>query len=184
MIAPNALSQTQIWCEVLAHDARAVALLLRGATVDKGLRQHGRQLLFQTGTWLQPAEQESDALEQPAPDPQKLLALLLQLQSLRHDLGDDRGRAALPIGKLWIRKPLWQWIEPMASSRQTEALCAAIAQRFRTVVALSPARMAWFEARCAQQDPTRIATVRAPKSDQSSRDSLELLVRAGKSKFS
>lgn len=184
MIAAPEPSQTEVWCEVLAQDAQAVALLLRGTGVDKALRQHGRQLLFQTGIWLQPLEQQNDTPEQPEPDPQKLLGLLLQLQLLRHDLGDDRGHGAWPIGKLWIRKPLWQWIEPMPSSRQTDALCAAIAQRFRTVVALSPARMAWFEARCAQQDPTRIAMVRAPKSDQSSRDSLELLVRAGKSKFS
>ena len=69
------------------------------------------------------------------------------------------------------------------SSRQTDALARKIIHNFSAFVALTPARLKWFDDRAAQSSPTRVAQVKQPAGDQE-RQALELLRKAGKSKFS
>jgi hypothetical protein len=180
------------WLEVLRADAAFVAEALRtsasrlpaGAMPDpevlRELRAPARTALWQAYAYLEPAD---DA------DPTSLTADGLwqatqALASLRRQLGDDRGAGAKPIAEVWVRTPFPERPQVIAGARRAEGSLERLTARWRVRVAVDRDRLAWFEARCQESNPTRVATVRAPSTEQSNRDSLELLVRKGPTKFS
>jgi hypothetical protein len=111
---------------------------------------------------------------------------------LRRELGDDRGAGVLRLRHVLIRKPMPERPRPIAAATITEGTARQVARHFSVRVAVDRRRLEWFEARCRDQDPTRVAKVRQPddaaKNGQTvkkdARESLELLVKRGPSRFS
>ena len=189
------------WIELLEQDAHAAAQLLQLPTVERPLRQRGRALLWQVYAALDAvsatleaeatvepaAAPEADAEPpRPAPNAKDILVLQQAMQAMRRELGDDRGAGARRIGAVWVRTPMPpRPTDMLPSVRLTEWLVRAVTLHFRSRVALTPARLAWFEERCGDKgkNPTKVAMVRQPEQSDS-RDSLELLTKNGKSKFS
>lgn len=185
------------WFEVLDQDARAVARLLRSPAAPKTARQSARACLGRAAQLLEtqaehldgdggePASDEVTAGHVEVSDAD-VLALVLALADHRRSLGDHRA-GLRPLREVWRRSPLPERLQlPLGASRVL-ALVVAIDGRFNATMALSAERLGWFEKRCSEPDPTRVAKVRPPDAEASSRldgSELELLVKAGRSRFS
>lgn len=170
------------WRQVLAQDAAFVGTAVRSAGVDKGLRQKARAILWRAFALLEPPEVEEGAEPPPTVEPGEILALLREVESLRHELG-DAGAGIRRLREVLIRTPHPEKPLPIEAARATERTARAVLRRFSVRVALDKKRMAWFEARCSEQDPTRVAKVRQPD-EKDNREPMELLVKKGQSRFS
>lgn len=174
------------WLEVLRADAAFVAGALSSPTSlrDPGglrdLRPAARTALWQAYAYLEPADDADPA----ALTAEGLWQATQALADLRRQLGDDRGAGARPIAEVWLRTPFPERPQVIAGALRAEVSLERLTARWRVRVAIDRERLAWFEARCQESNPTRVATVRAPSTEQSNRDALELLVRKGPSKFS
>lgn len=173
---------------VLQLDAERLGNLLRQGAGDKAARQAGRAAL--AAAWHVLAEQEATDADAVVESVTPKAAALAELRgacalvegSLRQ-LGDDRGAAARPLQQVRVARPMPDRVAVPPSSRQTEALATQIDRHFKARVALTPERIKWFDDRAAQTPPTRVAEVKPPEGEQERQD-LELLRKAGKSKFS
>jgi hypothetical protein len=177
-------SPVESWRAVLAEDAAFVGAAVRSAQVDKGLRQKARTVLWQAYAILEPAEVDETAGEVAAEpvQPAELLALLHALAALRTELG-DAGAGIKRLQDVWIHKPHPERPLPIEAARATERTARTVVKHFTVRVAVDKKRMAWFEARCSEQDPTRVAKVRQPD-EKDNREPMELLVKKGHSRFS
>ncbi len=185
------------WFEVLDQDARAVATLLRLPSAPKSARQSARMCLGRAAQLLEtlagtPEDEEAPATDGEAPPERveigdaEVLALVLALAAHRRSLGDHR-TGLRPLREVWRRSPLPERLQQPLCARRVLALVTAIDGRFNATMALSAERLGWFEKRCSEPDPTRVAKVRPPAAEASSRldgSELELLVKAGRSRFS
>ena len=168
--------------EVVRADAEAIAALVQTAALPKEIKARARAALWRAFAALEPAPPEEAAPAAPeATDWQLIAAELEQVRSL---CGDRPLAGVRRLHLVRIARPLPDRILPIPSSVQTDHLARRVARRFRMPVALTPARLAWFEARSSKESPSHVATVRQPDASKESRDSLELLVRTGRSKFS
>ncbi len=169
---------------ILADDAAFIAAAVRLPSVDKTLRQKARGLLWQAWALVQPPEPEpdADAVATPPPEPSEILALLRTLMQLRIDLG-DAGAGIRPLRQVLLRKPHPERPLPIEAARATERTARGVLGHFAVRVGIDAKRLAWFEARCSEQDPTRVAKVRPPD-EKDNRQPLELLVKKGQSRFS
>ncbi|MFZ4577270.1 MAG: hypothetical protein ACOYOB_02650 [Myxococcota bacterium] len=185
------------WFEVLDQDARAVATLLRSPAAPKAARQSARACLGRAAQLLEPetatlvgagneptgGEAAPEHIEVSDTD---VLALVLALADHRRGLGDHRA-GLRPLQEVWRRSPLPERLQLPLCANRVLALVVAIDGRFNATMALSAERLGWFEKRCSEPDPTRVAKVRPPDAEASSRldgSELELLVKAGRSRFS
>lgn len=181
---------------IVQGDAQRVGALLRTAACDKPTRQAARALLTQV--WQLHVADESEvapAAQVPSDvatveDPiataaqfTQLLELTRQLEAVLRKLGDDRGSAARRLQDVRIARPMPDRVAVPPSARQTANLTAAVARHFSAYVALTAARLDWFERRCTQSMPTHVAVVKQPVGEKERID-VELLRKAGKSKFS
>lgn len=171
------------WLAVLQHDAERVAQLLRQPLASREQRQAARAQLWQAFALLE-APAGDDAAAATDADVAKTLH---DLEMLRTALGDRSPAGIRPLQRVWIRSPLPERLVLPVSARGTDQLARAVARHFTAAVALTAQRLAWFEKRCAQADPTRVAMVRQPEDAKTSRLSateLALLVKKGPSRFS
>ncbi len=171
------------WLAVMQQDAERLAQLLRAPAVTREQRQAARALLWQAFALLEAAAGEAEA----QPTEPALQQTLRDLEQLRKDLGDLAPHGIRALHRVWIRSPLPERLLLPAASRATAHLTRAVERHFAAAVALTPQRMAWFEKRCAQADPTRVAVVRQPEDAKTSRLSgseVVLLVKKGPSRFS
>ncbi len=166
----------------LLADAGTLAEYARDLALDRQIRQQIRDVLWRVHTALQPPEPEPEAEALREPDPTTLPTLLAQTEALLRLVGDDRGKGARRLAEVRIAKPFRDCIMGPPSARQTEKLATRVQQHFRARMAVTDARLAWFEQRTQQNSPTSVATVKQPAGD-TDRLSLELLRKAGKSKF-
>lgn len=182
------------WREILHGDCQRLADLLRDAAADKVTRQAVRALVWRVHEAIavpDAAEDaqgpdalgESSASPAPALSDAELLCLVRETEAALLALGEARGNGARRIADVRIARPFADRVQVPASSRQTVKLAAAVARHFDAKVALTDARLKWFETRLGQSAPTSIAEVKQPQGDQERLD-LELLRKAGKSKYS
>lgn len=199
-LAPDRWNDTELaWLELVEGDAHAIGERIKLPGTARELRQKARSLLWRAYALLDAvaaamaaAEGEASGLPieaqgaGPAPDPNDARVLQAELESLRRDLGEKQGDGVRPLQQVWMRTPMPARLDfSLPSVRLTETVVRSAHRHFRARVAMTAARLAWFDARCSEQTaPTRVATVRQPDTATSSRDSLELLVKVGKSKFS
>ena len=114
-------------------------------------------------------------------DPNLLLALTREVQNALQPL--DAGR---PPQTVWAMRTTRVWPEALRRTIVADRVVAwqlRFDRRWRVRMALSAARLAWLEAHIAKQSPTQVATVRAPD-EKPSRESLELLHKRGRTRFS
>lgn len=188
---------------IVQGDAQRLGVLLRTAAADKPTRQAARTLLTQIWQLHVADEPEVAAAAQVPSDAARVssdratvqdaiatAAQFAQLRELAHQLeavlrklGDDRGSAARRLQDVRIARPFPDRVAVPPSARQTANLTAAVARHFSAYVALTAARLDWFERRCTQSMPTHVAVVKQPVGDKERID-VELLRKAGKSKFS
>ncbi|MBM4344410.1 MAG: hypothetical protein FJ100_13660 [Deltaproteobacteria bacterium] len=179
---------------VLGTDAQRLGELLQSGVGDKLARQAARAALV--AAWHQLASMDdveaqgdsgTGALPQALPDrpadPQGLRTACALVEASLRQLGDDRGAAVRPLQQVRVARPLPDRVAVPPSSRQTDALARSVDRHFKARVALTPERIKWFDDRAAQTPPTRVAEVKPPEGEQERQD-LELLRKAGKSKFS
>lgn len=179
--------ETDRFVAVLQADAARLAELLKADHVDKATRQAVRSVLWRVFAVLTPPpEDEAEvpaAPEQNVPTPAVLLELVREVETWLRKLGDDRGSGAKKIKDVRVQRPLADRVAVPPSSRQTQKLADAVGDHFKTRIALTDERLQWFEGRVAPSAPTAVATVKQPEGD-ADRLELELLRKAGKSKFS
>lgn len=174
---------------VLQVDAERLGGLLRVGRGDKPARQAARAALATAWQFL--AVQDSvdgEAGEQTAAatsssDLADLRSACALVEASLRQFGDDRGAAVRPLQQVRVARPMPDRVAVPPSSRQTDALVRCVDQHFKAHVALTPERVKWFDDRAAQMAPTRVAEVKPPDAEQERQD-LELLRKAGKSKFS
>lgn len=167
----------------MQQDAACVAQLLRGPGVSREQRQAARSQLWHAFALLQ-AQERDDA---PQSTDQEFLDALMNLEALRTRLGDRAPWGVRKLHEVWIRSPMPERLLLPASARSTAHLTRAVERHFAATVALTAGRLAWFDKRCAQADPTHVAVVRQPDDAKTSRLSgseLSLLVKKGPSRFS
>lgn len=182
------------WLALLQADAARLSTLVQSAALDKDSRQAVRALLWRVYVAVEPpAAEDADGVDAapeggpataPPLDPDTAWALLRELEAWLRRLGDDRGAGAKKIKDVRVQKPLAERVAVPPSSRQTQHLAAAVDGHFRTRLALTDQRLAWFEARVAPAAPTSVATVKPPAEADAERLDLELLRKAGRTKFS
>ena len=110
-----------------------------------------------------------------------LLAVTLDVQAVLAAI--DGGKPLQPVWQMRVQRP---WPEVLRRTLVADRVLAwqrRFDARWRVRVALSAARLQWLEARVAERAPTQVATVRAPEETQN-RESLELLHKRGRSRFS
>lgn len=183
---------------ILRLDAARVAELVAKPGRDKGLRQRARQALWKAYAVLE-AHERAEALaepgvdlddptlaaEEPLPEPAEILAILQELERLLRQMGDAAGAGARPLREVLVRQPMPERVPLPASAVVTGHLTRQVEGHFRVRVALTPSRLKWFDARCNESDPTRIATVRQPESKTGDeREALELIHKNGRTRFS
>lgn len=174
-------AHVQAWLSVLQADAEQIGSLLGGGRVARELRQAARAQLWQAFALVELAAQGQ------AVAPDALRTLRDGLEQLRRSLGDGSPAGIRPLQQVWIRKPLPPRLVLPASARATQRLVQLVEGHFSAAVALTPARLDWFDRRCSQADPTHVAQVRQPDDAKTSRLSageMALLVKKGPSRFS
>lgn len=176
------------WLEILALDAQRLGQLSKDTGLDRALRAELRPLLWQLWQVASPAQPESadEAGEEPAaaaPTLAELQALVRASSEALRRCGDDRGGGARPIQHMRIHKPFADRVVLPPSARQTQRLAQTVARHFSARLALTEARLKWFEDRANSTAPTSVAQVRQPEADKE-RLGLELLRKRGQSKYS
>lgn len=194
------------WRQLLAVDVERLGQLSRDPRIDKALRAELRPLLWQVWQTLSPPteteEEPQDELEQgsevgeagaaevaaePAeaapPSTSELRQLAERCAEALRRCGDDRGAGARPIGQMRIHRPFADRVVVPPSARQTDQLARRVAGHFKARLALTEARLKWFEDRANSQAPTSVAQVRQPDGDKD-RLGLELLRKRGTSRYS
>lgn len=178
------------WRALLAVDAERLAQLARDPRVDRALRGELRPLLWQLWQTLTPPAEDAsgegaDGAQDAAPplSVAELRALVERCAEALRRCGDDRGAGARPIGQVRIHKPFGDRVVVPPSARQTARLALTVAGHFKARLALTEARLKWFEDRANSQAPTSVAQVRQPDGDKE-RLGLELLRKRGTSKYS
>lgn len=112
--------------------------------------------------------------------------VIAEVAAALRELGDGAVDATLPIGRVWVRRPLPERVmRPLVATRLT-AQGSRIYDRCNPRLALSEARVEWFETRCNVESPARLRPVRAPeaKREPLSGSEFEFLHKRGKSPFS
>ncbi|MSP90308.1 MAG: hypothetical protein EXR79_00645 [Myxococcales bacterium] len=165
-------------------DAEAIAALVHLGGIGKAVKARARAVLWRAFEALEPARPDGDDDVGPMAAPPDWRGLALELEFVRTLCGDRAPAGVRRLQSVRIARPFPDRIRAIPSSVQTDHLARRVAGRFRLSVALTAERLAWFEARSSKESPTHVATVRQPDTSKESRDSLELLVRAGRSKFS
>lgn len=176
------------WLEILALDAQRLGQLSKDSRLDRALRAELRPLLWQLWQIASPSQPESadEAGEEPAvaaPTLAELQALERASSEALRRCGDDRGGGARPIGHMRIHRPFADRVVLPPSTRQTHRLAQVVARHFSARLALTEARLKWFEDRANSTAPTSVAQVRQPDADKE-RLGLELLRKRGQSKYS
>ncbi len=180
-VPPTELEQCRT---IVQGDARRLGELVQTGGLDKLLRPVARNLLWRVWALLDPPQPDDGNDEPMAPvSLGQLRALAIELESLLRQLHDDRGAGARPIKDMRVATPMPDRVAVPPSARQTDNLARAVDRHFKTRVALTAERLAWFEARTGQTPPTTVAVVKQPEADAERQD-LELLRKAGSSKFS
>lgn len=164
---------------VAQADAARLAQLLQQGKVARELRPSARALLAEAWRALSEPEEPST----PPVAAAVIAGLARDLEAMLRQCGDDHGAGARPLQQVRVARPLPDRVAVPPSARQTESLARAVGDHFRARVALTADRLAWFETRSSQQPPTQVATVKQPDGEPERAD-LELLRKAGKSKFS
>lgn len=171
------------WREILALDAQQLGRLAKDTRLDRALRAELRPLVWRLWQVVAPAaadEGEAPAFEPTVADLKELVRV--SAEALRR-CGDDRGGGAWPIQQMRIHKPFGDRVVVPPSARQTQRLALTVARHFAARLALTPARLKWFEDRANSSAPTSVAHVRQPEAD-AERLGLELLRKRGSSKYS
>lgn len=168
---------------LIACDADRLAALVKHGPMDKAQKPAARALLWRLWAVLTPHPEDDGAPATPLVALAELAALAAEVEALLRLVGDDKGAGAWPIKALRIASPLPDRVTVPPSARQTDKLARAVARHFAPVLALTTERLDWFENRCKRSAPTSVATVRQPEAE-ADRQPLELLHKAGKSKFS
>jgi len=150
------------WLAILADDAAFIAAAVRLPNVDRHLRQKARGLLWQAWAVIQPTEPDPDLPSLPPTEPAELLALLRTLSQLRAELG-DAGAGIRPLWRVLLRKPHPERPLPIEAARATEQTARKVLEHFMVRVGIDAKRRAWFEARCSERDPTRVAKLAPPQ---------------------
>jgi hypothetical protein len=190
----------QQWLALLQADATRLGALVQQAVLDKAERQTVRALLWRVYAAVEAAtpataDDDGDLTAEARPEPPTpaappglhraaAVALLRELEGWLRRLGDDRGAGAKRLRDVRVQKPLADRVRLPPSARQTQHLAAAVDGHFRTRLALTDERLAWFEARVAPAAPTSVATIKPPAETDTERLDLELLRKAGRTKFS
>ena len=154
---------------IVALDLARLTLLV--PQLPRADRPHARNLALR-------AYQE---LEAATPDDLALLALLLEVQGVLAPF--DAGR---PPQTVWTMRASRVWPETLRRTIVADRVLAwqtRFDRRWRVRMAMSAARLAWLESRMAERAPTQVATVRAPE-EKENRESLELLHKRGRTRFS
>jgi hypothetical protein len=154
---------------ILGLDVARLALLL--PQLPRADRPHLRNLTLR-------AYQELEAVTQ---DDVALLALTLEVQGALMPF--DSGQ---PPQTVWTMRTSHIWPESLRRTIVADRVVAwqtRFDRRWQVRMALSAARLAWLESRVAERAPTQVATVRAPEEKQN-RESLELLHKRGRTRFS
>jgi hypothetical protein len=206
--APPQTSADQ-WRQLLAIDVERLGQLSRDPRIDKALRAELRPLLWQVWQTLSPpteteeeaqdelgqgsegeepgAPEDSEASAESAgaspPRASELRALADRCTEALRRCGDDRGAGAWRIGQMRIHRPFADRVVVPPSARQTDQLAQRVARHFKARLALTEARLKWFEDRANSQAPTSVAQVRQPDGDKD-RLGLELLRKRGTSRYS
>jgi hypothetical protein len=193
----------------LALDVERLGQLSRDPRIDKALRAELRPLLWQVWQTLSPptetedegqeelgqageageadaaagSEATAEAPEALPPSASELRVLAEQCAEALRRCGDDRGAGARPIGQVRIHRPFADRVVVPPSARQTDQLARRVARHFKARLALTEARLKWFEDRANSQAPTSVAQVRQPDGDKD-RLGLELLRKRGTSRYS
>ena len=154
---------------ILQLDGARLAALL--PTMPRAERPEARQLAVRV--WQE--------LEAATANPQNLLALTLELQQLLSPM--DAGKPATPVWSMRTARPLPEVLRRTLVADRVIGWQARFDRRWQVRVALTAERMAWLQARVAARAPTQVATVRQPDEAQS-RESLELLHKRGRTRFS
>ncbi len=187
---------------VLQQDAELIGVASRQPGHDKTIRQQARQWLWAVWTLLQPEDegQQSEELkvvgadQPPVPDAvpspadetrlTALLALVAQGEQLLKGLGHGRGQGIRALKHVLIHQPFPERPRLTACATLAQNHARRIAGHFELPMGIDEKRLTWFEQRCKEQNPTRVAMVRAPAAEGDQRESLEFLVKKGQSRFS
>jgi BMFP domain-containing protein YqiC len=173
-------AQVDALVAVMRADAEVVARAI--AVLPREVKQQARTVLWRAFALIDVGGGDDAAA--PAPVLADLLPAAFELADLRRASGDSFPCGILRLCQVRLARPLPDRILPLAGPRKTARVADAVASHFRARVALTEARIAWFEARANKTPPTHVATVRQPDEAKEARDALELLVRKGRSKFS
>ncbi len=192
-----------VWRELLALDVARLGELSKDPRIDRALRAELRPLLWQVWQTLSPPEDPEESPPEESgevpveaataaegagepsagPNADELRRLAgLCAEALRR-CGDDRGAGAWPIGRLRIGRPFVDRVSVPPSARQTDQLALRVTRHFKARLALTEARIKWFEDRANSQAPTSVAQVRQPAAEKE-RLGLELLRKRGTSRYS
>ena len=171
------------WYEILVLDAQQIGLLSKDMRLERALRAELRPLLWRLWQVASPPAAQDGEPPPEQPTAAELLDLVrLSAEALRR-CGDDRGAGARAIRHMRIHKPFADRVVLPPSARQTQRLAQAVERHFSARLALTPARLKWFEDRANSSAPTSVAQVRQPEAD-AERLGLELLRKRGTSKYS
>lgn len=159
---------------LVESDARRLATLISQGGGSREVRKRARGALNRAFA----ADPTLDALG--------WVEVLQGLAEALRELGDGALDATLPVGQVWVRKPMPERLmRPRVAWRLT-AQGTAIYDRCNPRLALSEARIEWFEVRCNVQSPGRLRPVRPSeaKREPLSGSEFEFLHKRGKSPFS
>ncbi len=172
-----------VWLKILALDAQRLGQLAKDPRLDRALRAELRPLLWQLWQVVSPELPEEGEPAATVPPIEQLQGLARASAEALRRCGDDRGGGARAIGQVRIHKPFADRVVLPPSARQTHRLALTVARHFSARLALTPARLKWFEDRANSSAPTSVAQVRQPEAD-AERLGLELLRKRGPSKYS
>ncbi len=196
---------------VLAADADQIARLLAAGAGDRALRQVARGALGRAFGLLSSASADDPADEEvsefgdgagavdAAPkeasaaqkeaatsaDMQTLLALVGECERLLRQL-EGPFAGVRPLRRVQVRRPLPERLRPPRVASRLQAQGSAVVARCTPQLALSEARLDWFEARTKAESPGMIRPVRASDAtrEPAAGVEFELLRKKGRSPFS
>jgi len=120
-------------------------------------------------------------LEAETQDGAALLSVLNDMHGLLAPT--DAGRTTMTVWQMRVAKPEPERMRRTLVADRVAQWQARFDRRWQVRLAVSAARLQWLESRVAERAPTQVATVRQPEVAQG-RDSLELLHKRGRTRFS
>ena len=154
---------------IVRHDAERLAALM--AQIPRAERPDARQLALHA--WQE--------LEAETPSEPRLLTLAQALYTTLAPL--DAGRPPLTVWQMRTARPLPEALRRTLVADRVLGWQQRFDRRWQVRMAMSAARLQWLESRVTERAPTQVAMVRPPEEAQN-RESLELLHKRGRTRFS